>query len=94
MLKKILISPKALDDLQTAIEYYNQQRKGLGTRFGKTVSEGFSGIQKMPRAATFAYDKVRYKVMDRFPFLIIYEEFDTEIAILRIFNTHQNQEKL
>src|SRR5690606_4708806 len=94
MHKIISITPKALEDLQQAIDYYNEQLQGLGIRFEGNVNDTFGKIQKMPKAASFAYDTVRYKVVEDFPFIITYEELDNLIAILRIFNTHQQPKKL
>lgn len=94
MHKIISITPTALDDLQQAIDYYNEQLQGLGIRFEDNVNDTFGKIQKMPQAASFAYDTVRYKVVEDFPFIITYEELDNLIAILRIFNTHQDEDKI
>lgn len=66
----------------------------VGARFEEGVNDTFGKIQKMSKAASFAYDTVRYKGMQGFPFIITYEELETRIAILRIFNTHQKTNKL
>src|SRR5690606_12606936 len=94
MHKIISVTPTALDDLQQAIDYYNEQLQGLGIRFEDNVNDTFGKIQKMPKAASFAYDTVRYKLVDDFPFIVTYEELDTRIAILRIFSTRQKPKKL
>lgn len=94
MHKIISITPKALEDLQQAIDYYNEQLQGMGIRFEDNVNDTFGKIQKMPEAASFAYDTVRYKIVEDFPFIITYEELETSIAILRIFNTHQDDDKM
>jgi len=94
MHKIISITPKALEDLQQAIDYYNEQLSGLGIRFENKVNDTFGKIQQMPQVASFAYDTVRYKVVEDFPFIITYEELETSIAVLRIFNTHQDSNKL
>lgn len=94
MQKLISITPKAIVDLQQAIDYYNEQLSGLGVRFENNVNDTFGRIMQMPQAASFAYDTVRYKVVEDFPFIITYEELETSIAVLRIFNTHQDSNKL
>jgi len=94
MTRKIRITPKALNDIQEAINYYNGQQKGLGRRFQKNVDKYLSKIQKMPQSATIAFDNVRYKVVDSFPYIITYEFNDQNIIILRVFNTQLNPEKL
>jgi plasmid stabilization system protein ParE len=94
MHKIISITPRALEDLQQAIDHYNVQLQGLGIRFEDNINDTFGKIQKMPKAASFTHDTVRYKVVQDFPFIITYEELETRIAILRIFNTHQDDEKI
>jgi len=66
----------------------------LGRRFEKEVRQISRKIQDAPQAASFAYDTVRYKVMDKFPFIILYEQQDKYITILRVFNTHKDIEAL
>jgi hypothetical protein len=48
----------------------------------------------MPQAASFAYDTVRYKVVDKFPFIISYEQLQQNIVVLRVFNNWQDPNKL
>ena len=43
----------------------------------------------MPASSSFAYDSVRYKVIQKFPYIILYETHNDHIVVLRIFNTHQ-----
>lgn len=94
MHKPISITPNALADLLYAIDYYNKQLQDLGIRFEHNINNTFGKIQQMPKASSFAYERVRYKVVEDFPFIIIYEEFENFIAILRIFNTHQEPDKI
>jgi plasmid stabilization system protein ParE len=91
---KINLSDDAKEDLREHVKYYNRQQLGLGRRFEKEIHKTFKKIQQMPKAASFAYDSVRYKVLDTFPFIITYEENLKTINILRVFNCYQDPEKL
>ena len=91
---KLLLLDDAVKDIQDASRYYNRQQQGLGRRFEKEVRQISRKIQDAPQAASFAYDTVRYKVMDKFPFVILYEQQDKHITILRVFNTHKDIEAL
>jgi len=79
----------ALRDLEIGTAYYQLQQKGLRKRFEKQVHTTFKKIQKFPLAASIAYENVRYQIMERFPYIILYELDGSNIYILRIFNTHQ-----
>ncbi len=89
MLRKIKVFTLALRDIENAIAYYQQEQKGLGKRFEKQVQASFKKIQEFPFAASFAYEGVRYKIIERFPHIVLYEFDDNNIYILRIFSTHQ-----
>jgi len=44
MLKKftIDIEPEAVEDIQKAVDYYNQNQDGLGKRFFNTIDQHFN----------------------------------------------------
>src|SRR5690606_2711334 len=90
MLAKLRVLDDAVADIQNAVTYYNRQQQGLGRKFKTEINLSFQKLQKAPQAASFAYDTVRYKIVDKFPFIILYEQTDTHIAVLRVFNTHQD----
>ena len=86
---QIKISSKAISDIENSIEWYNSQSDGLGERFLNSIHETFMLIQSMPSAASYAYDTVRYKVVKRFPYVILYEHDEEHVYIYRVFNTYQ-----
>ena len=90
---KFVITPVALQDLQDAIDYYNHRQIGLGRRFEEIANSTFSRIRNSPKAGTFAKDEIRFRSVERFPFIVTYEENDFSITILRIFNTYLNPKK-
>lgn len=92
--RKLKISPKALADIQNAVDYYNEQQKGLGKRFADYTYKTIRKIEKMPQAASLSHKDVRYKVMPDFPFIITYRFNDTTIDIARVFNTALNPDSL
>jgi len=89
MPRKIKIYSLAIRDIENGVAYYQSQQKGLGKKFESQVNTTFRKIQKFPFAASFVFENVRYKVTERFPYIILYEFDDANIYILRIFNTHQ-----
>lgn len=91
---KLLVLDDAVYDIQEAIRYYNRQQAGLGRKFEKEVRQAFRKIKSTPQSASFSYDTIRYKVIDKFPFIVLYEEQDENISVLRVFNTHQDPDSL
>ncbi len=87
----IKITPTAFKDLQKSIDYYNDQQKGLGKKFNTAIQSIFSQLRKVPASGSFMYDNVRYRVLKKFPYVILYEITDpTTIIVYRIFNTSQD----
>jgi hypothetical protein len=89
MPRKIKVYSLAFRDIENGVTYYQVQQNGLGKRFEKQVNATFKKIQKFPFAASLAYENVRYKIVEHFPYIILYEFDEVNIYILRIFNTHQ-----
>ena len=79
--------------IKNAVDYYNSRQKGLGKRFYTVIVDTLERIRKMPLAASMVYDDVRYKVVDKFRYVILYKIQGDLIFIARIFNTHQQPER-
>lgn len=87
----IKVTPTAFNDLQKAIDYYNEQQKGLGKKFNLAIREIFAQLKKVPKAGSFMYDNVRFRVLKQFPFILLYELLEDEtIIVYRIFHTSLN----
>lgn len=85
----LVLSVDAIHDIDEAVEYYNGLSLGLGFEFADTIDRYFVKIQRLPSASAIRYDQVRVKPVDTFPFTIHYTITDTQIIILRVFNTYQ-----
>ena len=90
----IKLTAAARQDIQEGAKYYNRQQAGLGRKFETRVKKAFQKIGKMPQAASFAFDEVRYKVVEKFPFIITYVFDEKNVIILRVFNTHLDPDNL
>jgi hypothetical protein len=91
MIYKIVIEPRAILDIQNAIDYYDSKQIGLGEYFYKVVNEHIETLIKSP------FFQIRYKdyhgfPIHKFPFIIFYysDENLKTIFIISIFNTALN----
>jgi plasmid stabilization system protein ParE len=91
---RLSITKAAKNNLQEAVRYYNRQQSGLGKRFRKEVEDSFERIKAMPQSASILYDTVRYKMVEGFPFIVVYEFDEVEVIILSVFNTHKNPDEI
>lgn len=65
----VAFSPFALDDIEQAVDYYNQLQPGLGQRFSQQVYLSFTAIKRNPFFATVRYDNIRCAQVKKFPYL-------------------------
>jgi mRNA-degrading endonuclease RelE of RelBE toxin-antitoxin system len=88
---KIHIHPKAYTDIQKAVDYYNEQQKGLGEKFYKTIVKSFETLKANPYYQ-IRYDNIRCYYTNPFPFLIHFniDEEQGKVYVLAIVHTSLN----
>jgi len=88
------LHPLAENDLKVALNYYYEISPKLEKRFLSHVEKTFNNILKSPN--TYQYEtKTSQKVlMNKFPYIILYEQYEDFIMILAIFHTRQHPDKL
>jgi toxin ParE1/3/4 len=91
---KIVIEPRAISDIQDAVDYYEAKREDLGAYFYQIVDEYIESIAMNP------FFQIRYKdyhvlPVKIFPYIFLYyiDEKDKTVYILSVFNTSQNTTK-
>ena len=94
MIYKVVIEPRAILDLQDAIDYYESKQNGLGEYFCQVVDEHVETLTKSP------FFQIRYKdyhgfPIIKFPFILLYyiDEKLKTIYIMSVFNTSLNPSK-
>ena len=89
---KLLINPQAYDDIQKAIDYYNDQQKGLGKRFHSKVKDAFEVIKKNPMFQV-RYDNIRCLPVKPFPYMVHYSVDGDMINARAVINTACDPDK-
>jgi toxin ParE1/3/4 len=83
--KPVIIHSKARDELDNSVFYYEKQKAGLGLNFLSEVEQALGKIQQNPSLGViYKATGLRRYVVQRFPFLIFYAEFDELIWIVAI----------
>ena len=59
MTRRFILRPRAERDIQSAFEWYESQRRGLGDEFLTTVRERLAAIRDFPEADPIIYRDVR-----------------------------------
>ena len=84
-MKPLRIEDEAEEELKAAADYYEDKRLGLGLLFEEKIREAFQRIQTNPGLFPF-YKKtpVQKCLVDQFPYLVFYREFDPHISIVAV----------
>lgn len=62
----IKVYPEAIDDIQNATDWYNDQLVGLGSRFKKQVIKQINKLETTAELYTIRYNEVRCMVIKKF----------------------------
>lgn len=91
----VVIEKRALKDAQKAIDYYDEQRIGLGGKFNTTLDKHISTIANNP-FYQLRYKDYRALPIKKFPYLILFyiQEESNTVFITAVFHTKQNTDKL
>jgi len=91
---KIVIEPRAIIDIQDAVDYYDFKQVGLGAYFFLTLEEHMEVLSKNP-LFQIRYNDYRGLPIQKFPFIIFYftDEEKKVVYIVAVFNTSLNPKK-
>ena len=82
--------PEAKAEFDDAVDWYQQQRTGLGTAFLTRVRDVLQRISANPRLHAVVYLDVRKAVVQRFPYIVLYREDQGEVLIVSVFHTSRD----
>ena len=72
-----------------AVEYYDEQREGLGFEFSDEVRSAIGRIIQYPEAWTLISKRTRRCRTKRFPYGIIYQVRGETLLIIAVMNLHR-----
>jgi len=89
---KIKIDPKAIADIQSITDWYNQQQSMLGKRFQKTTVNQIDNLNKNSHSYEIRYKEIRCMLVKKFPYMVhFYVNEKTEtVEVLAVISTHRN----
>ena len=73
-------------ELNSAANYYEREKPGLGARFLTEVDRCIAAITEHPRAGVVILGDVRRRLVQRFPYAVLYSTKHEGIRILAIMN--------
>jgi plasmid stabilization system protein ParE len=89
---KISFLDAAQIELDDAIDYYEEQRAGLGFEFAQEVEQALERVNHYPEAWSPLSSRVRRCLVNRFPYSVIYKIRREFLIIVAIQNHHREPE--
>lgn len=78
------------EDIRKAVEWYEKQQDGLGAEFDIELTHSVFRIQQAPLSHGFAFPKIRFNLLHRFPYVIYFVILKTEIRVLAVLHGRQD----
>ena len=90
---RLQISIRAQNDAIDAIDYYDNINSDLGTRFITELSDIYKQLKANPQfyslISSNPADKFRDVKLASFPYVVIYEIYETDVVITSVMSTHR-----
>lgn len=86
---KVKIHEIAVKEFDEAVEWYENQSKGLGQRFKKSVIEQIRKIKKNPDWFLIEADNIYKIYIPKFPYKILYTLENNLIVIWAVAHMHR-----
>ncbi len=83
---EVIFSSKALREVVSAARYYEVNGVGLGDRFFQNLSKTVNDIKEFPLAARVLKNEFRRRLIDHFPYGIIYRVDGSVIFIAAVMH--------
>lgn len=87
------ITEEASIEIEDAFDWYEAQQTDLGTLFLEQLDVTFDAILNVPNGFSKVSENKRQAPVTKYPFVIIYELFGSNIVILAVFHTSRHPEK-
>ena len=88
-----IVFTEAEKDVALAVDWYSEQKAGLGKLFLHALNETIEKIIIYPRAYKKIYKQVRQAGLKKFPYVVLYTIDGNLITVYCIFHTSQNPRK-
>jgi len=86
MARKRRYHPLIVNDLAAAVTYYDGISVDLGNRFRASVRNRLEVITERPDSFGRIHEQFRAAMVNRFPYVILFEHQNETVAILGIFH--------
>lgn len=90
MIRRVVFRPAAEEELEAAVVWYDNQRRGLGDEFLTEVTGALKRVVEHPQQYPVVLKGVRRAVLRRFPYAMYFRERDDLLVVLAVFHGRRN----
>ncbi len=94
MRHKIIVEPRAKEDIIEIKKWYRSQKPGLENEFVSELEENVSFLIQNPLLFEIKYKSFRAVVLKKFPYLIYYFINQNNVHILAVLAAKQDQKNI
>lgn len=87
---RVVIGLEAEADALSAFRFYEERREGLGERFRDHLGLALTRAQKNPEEAPVVYRDLRRKLVQRFPYMVLYRIYPGVLYVVAVMHAKQN----
>lgn len=87
---RVLIRPRAEEDLREARQWYEERRKGLGDELLIAVRRAIRSLEQEPERRPLYYREFRRLLTRRFPYKVFYLVDRDRVVVFRILHVKQD----
>jgi toxin ParE1/3/4 len=89
---KYNLHPEAVADIDSSIDYYDEERTGLGMEFYGEFQRTLGFLRRFPYAGIIHLNDIRRFSLDRFHHHIFYQYAADEIFVLAVIHHSRHQD--
>jgi toxin ParE1/3/4 len=86
----IVFGPHVQHDVDSAYEWYDKERPGLGERLLAAIRDTLERVQSDPRHFGVIYRRVRAALVETFPYVVYFRIEHTRLFVLAILHGHRD----
>ena len=89
---RLILRPEAEEDLQSAVDWYEDRRAGLGREFTTCIEAALALMLAQPSLGSLVFRDVRRHLVRRFPYAVFYVVAVDTVVVVAIL--HQRRDPL
>ena len=88
-MKPVIVTQPAEYEIIDAIAFYNEQVSELGIQWLEELERALRRISRYPKSGSILGRSIRWQLLRRFPYAVLYSEYEQDILIVAVMHQHR-----